>query len=60
MFIIDKRIFQPNWFLNAGGKMRILPLKVQECLDFSILQTIYPYVARMAGFASKIEGMEFS
>ena len=60
MFIIDKSIFQPHWFLNCGGKIRILPLEVQECPDFSILQTIYPYIARMAGFASKIEGMAFS
>ena len=29
----------------------MLPLKVQECPDFSILQTIYPYVARMAGLS---------
>ena len=34
MFIIDKSIFQPHWFLNCGGKIRILPLKVQECPDF--------------------------
>ena len=33
-FTIDKSIFQPHWFLNCGGKIRILPLKVQECPDF--------------------------
>ena len=41
--------------IKCVGKIRILPLKVQECPDLSILQTIYPYVAPMEELARNLK-----
>ena len=35
----------PTFFMiKCAGKIQMLYLKGQECLEFSILQTIYPYI----------------
>ena len=46
----------PGFFMiKCVGKIRILLLKVQQCPDFSILQTIYPYVAPMEELARNLK-----
>ena len=41
--------------VKCCGKIRILPLQVWECADFSTLQTTYPYVAPMEELASNVK-----
>ena len=41
--------------ITCVRKIRILLLKVEECPDFSILQSNYPYVAPMEELASTLK-----
>ena len=46
----------PGFFMiTCVRKIRILLLKVEECPDFSILQSNYPYVAPMEELASTLK-----
>ena len=46
----------PGFFMiKCVRKIRILLLKVEECPDFSILQSNYPYVAPMEELASTLK-----
>ena len=48
------------FMMKCVGKSQILLLKVQECLDFSILQTIYPDVAPNERVSQQLDGLDFS
>ena len=41
--------------IKCVGKIRILPLKVQQCPNFSILQTNCPYVDPMEELARNVK-----
>ena len=68
--MVPVKIFAPLWKNNSSdarpwifhdkclGKIQILLLKVQQCLDFSILQTIYPYVASCICAECPLGGLE--